>query len=160
MHLALCLRILHCMLVCASYYRSRPLFCASRDGISPLGDNNKGSPTYTHLTLMWDLPYRSPGSAAGIFPPRGLASRPRWWNFLHSEAHDPDAAAGIFLSRRPNSTTEISHTRRVKLTGTIDGTIPTRERNKYTKPSMCQVKYPGVKVKHSEEIVNPKQNKW
>ena len=38
-----------------------------------------------------------------------------------------------------------------KLTGIADGTIPTREHNKHTKPSMHQIKYPGVKDKHYEE---------
>jgi len=55
------------------------------------------------------------------------------------------------LSQWPNSVARISSTRRIKLTGTVDGITPTREYNKHTKPSIRQAKYLRVKGKHSEE---------
>jgi len=86
-------------------------------------------------------PTRRPNSDVGIFP-----SQSQVHNFAgglnpHSEACvNPTPLLG-FPPRGGQ-----------KLAGTADGTIPSQKHHcKLTKPSTCQIKYPGAKDKHSKE---------
>jgi len=150
MHLTLSLRMLHCMLVCASYYY-QPLFF-NRNRIPPLGGSNKGLAAYIHVTPMWDFPHSKYGLCDRDFPSESCGFTAPLMGFppLGSTCV-LDFAIRIFPSQRPDSIAGICLTRGIKLTGITDGTNSTRENNKHIKPSTRQVIYLWVKQKHFEE---------
>jgi len=157
MHLTLCLRMLHCMLVCASYYHYGSLYVPGWD-FPHLEVATKVCPHTSMLLWCGISPTQSPGSVAWS-PPRVSASRLRWWDCPTLKDMRFRLRIRDFPSRRPNFAVGISPTWRMKLTCTVDGTTSTREHNKHTKLTMRQVKCPGVKSKHSEETINFKQNR-
>jgi len=136
MHLTLCLRMLRCMLVYASCYRYRPLFCASRDGISP---TRRQRQRFTYIYPCYSgvgFPYSEYELCYRDFPLPEFRLRSSLMGFSPLRStHNLDSATAIFPSWRPNSSVGIFPTRRIKLTGIVDETSATWKHNKHTKSS-------------------------
>jgi len=85
-------------------------------GFSPIGSSD-ATPLHPAKTLRCRIfPTRRSNSAAGIFPPRGLASQLRWWDFLHSKINASLTRLQRFLPLGGS-------TRRQKLAGIVVGQI-------------------------------------
>jgi len=119
--------------------------------ILSLWDFSHSKPYQFSYSFAGIFPTRRPNSAVGIFSSQSLKVMTPLMGFLPHESNcESDTIDGIFLTWKLNSAAGIFLTRRIKFAGTTDRTTPTREHRKRTKPYTCQVKYPGVKGKHSE----------
>jgi len=116
-------------------------------GFSPLGGNDNGSPTYIHVTQKWDFSHSESGFCCRDFSSQCFNFVALLMEFSPLEStYDLDSAAGISPSRKPNSTAGIFPNRRMKLTRTDDGTIPTWEHNKHTRHPRAKSNVPESKT--------------